>query len=62
MSCGGKLSNLVFVVLWHDSTTETKTFTRIIKFSHMCDDSNTRSQDAYYMADVWDWFLSKEGS
>ena len=43
MSGGGKLSNLVFVVLWHDSTTETKKFTRIIKFSHMCDDSNTRS-------------------
>jgi hypothetical protein len=62
MTGGGKLSNLVFVVLWHDGNKVGK-FTQVMKFNHFCADKDTRSQDAYYMADVWKWFLGgKQGS
>jgi hypothetical protein len=62
MSGGAKLSNLVFVILWHDGNRVQK-FNKVIKFNHFCADKDTRSQDAYYMADVWRWFLGGgEGS
>ena len=53
---GSKLSNLVFVVLWHDGDSQGK-FTHVMKFNHFCGDDETRKQDAFYTADVWDWFL-----
>ena len=62
MTGGAKLSNLVFVILWHDGE-QVQKFNRVMKFNHFCADQDTRSQDAYYMADVWRWFLSGgEGS
>jgi hypothetical protein len=62
MSGGAKLSNLVFVILWHDGVRVQK-FNKVMKFNHFCADKDTRSQDAYYMADVWRWFLlGGEGS
>lgn len=60
---GKKLSNLVFVVLWNDTPiNEYKgelAYNKVMKFNHLCDDPETRSSDAYYMADVWDWFLGQ---
>ena len=56
MTGGAKLSNLVFVVLWHDETKVGK-FKKVMKFNHLCDDKGSRSQDSYYTIDVWRWFL-----
>jgi hypothetical protein len=58
MTGGAKLANLVFVVLWHDGDNIQK-YNKVMKFNHFCGDKDTRSQDAYYMADVWAWFLGK---
>ena len=58
MTGGGKLSNLVFVVLWNDGD-KAQRFNRVMKFNHFCDDADSRSQDSYYVADVWLWFLGQ---
>ena len=56
MSGGGKLYNLVFVLLWHENEGRQQ-YERIMKFNHMCSDPETGSCDAYFMADVWEYFL-----
>ena len=58
MGSGGKLANLVLVVIWRNK--ENVPF-KTIKFNNFCDDDLSRACDAYYVADVFDlYFGSKE--
>ena len=61
MTGGSKLSNLVFVILWHSQAGGVHKYEHVMKFNHFCGDKTTRKQDAYYMADVWKWFLGDKG-
>ena len=51
---GSKLQNLVLVVLWRETIGAPL---QIWKFSNLCDDPNSRSADAYYVADVFDFYF-----
>ena len=57
---GGKVSNLVLVLLYHNGVSVQR-HDKVMKFNHMCQDPDSRSQDAYFTADVWHWFLGKSG-
>jgi hypothetical protein len=51
---GTKLQNLVLVVLWRETIGAPL---QVWKFSNLCDDPNSRSADAYYVADVFDFYF-----
>jgi hypothetical protein len=51
-----QLKNLQLVVLWRDQAGEPL---RCLKLAHLCTDKETQSCDAYYVADVFDFQLSK---
>ena len=51
---GTKLQNLVLVVLWRETIGGPL---QVWKFSNLCDDPNSRSADAYYVADVFEFYF-----
>jgi hypothetical protein len=51
---GTKLQNLVLVVLWRETIGAPL---HVWKFSNLCDDPNSRSADAYYVADVFEFYF-----
>ena len=53
---GNKVQNLVLVALWRMQPGEPL---RVFKFSNYCDDKDTRSADAYYVADVFDFYFGQ---
>ena len=53
---GNKVQNLVLVVLWRKVAGEP---IRVFKFNNYCDDKNSRSADAYYVADVFDFYFGQ---
>ena len=52
---GTKLQNLVLVVLWRETNIGAPL--QVWKFSNLCDDPNSRSADAYYVADVFEFYF-----
>jgi hypothetical protein len=51
---GTKLQNLVLVVLWRETIGAPL---QVWKFSNLCDDPQSRSADAYYVADVFEFYF-----
>jgi hypothetical protein len=57
-SDGKKVNNLVLVVMWRDKVGDPL---NVKKLSNLCSDAESRSCDAYYVADVMAFHLEPQG-